>query len=455
MGRRRLTEPGWEPAERERKKRETLNDKLARIRDLVEDGMYVWEGSANEYPWRLGQNKNKCRRVVKDILATYKNPEHCKTRIRMCIKAAIQGRGGPNATHRITNHLELLAKVFIRWVCPVMTAEEKTRAIAKQAASVAARSAMPISLTESQVVGVVRELENRESFDAMSFEKAFVWLQLTSGCRKIELLDSRVSTFTSIPGLLENGARITDVLVQNGISKQRQYDPEEDEDGKEDAAWGTNFEKYLTCGVHVDDWLRTLRDMRLQIGDVAHLTRAQIGAMFGRRLENATKDAFYWCTAEPYITPESTPKEHRIGTHFSRAVYAHMCGLQEPRVPGEVSTVAAIVSHALTHKQRDNSRFYEAVRVIDDVSKPPTAEAKALIAKQLLFREKGVLVEVGGVMVPRHKKRWRTERMKKLQVSQAEELLVRVGVSPTVANLKKMGISSDTLYRFHNKELTL
>ncbi len=379
-----------------------------------------------------------------DVRSSYCNIEHLKSRIRKAVEDN-------------TKDIPRERQVYVTWalnvICPPMTMAEKDAAVQARARNITSRIKEPVIVTELQVCRAIGSLDNFDSGRPMEFAKAFVWLQLTSGCRKIELLDSRVASFRESkvedfedPKLALEEKRPSCYILQIGTAKQKRNarrSPQE------------HFLKFLPAGIHPAVWLGVLRAFRFQVGDTSAMSSVELGARYARRFEAETRRAFYWVDA----THGESKQPHKIGTHFNRAVYAQLCALGESRLPGQTESVASIVKSALCHTGRENSRFYESVRVIADDNKDDAKRIAKVLKDQQgsdkqRIKDSDGMVSIDGQTFVKFRKQWRTERMKRIDVQRAEQMLIDANVKPTFANIKSLGLCSTTITRFHDKSLT-
>lgn len=385
-----------------------------------------------------------------DIKSSFCNIEHLKSRLRRAVRENIKD---------LTPTQQEVALYTVETMCPRMTKEEKELAKDSREKQIESRIKDPVIMTELQVRNVIGGifynakdgLRPPALARPMEFAKAFVWLQLTSGCRKIELLDSRVASFdlSTVDDFLDRDVaiatnRTAHYIIQVGTSKQKRNGRARGSVTQE------RFLKFLPNGIQPVVWLHVLRAFRFQVGDVSALTSIQLGSKYARRLEAETKRSFFWLSP----THGTSKIPHKIGTHFSRAVYAQLCALGEARLPRQTESVAAIVQSALCHSGRNNSKFYESVRVIADDNKDDQDRIKELLDVQKECSRTDI-VKIDGRIFTKFKKQWRTEKMKRVDVERGEEILVQAGVAPTTAHLKKLGLCSTTITRFHDKSLLL
>lgn len=321
---------------------------------------------------------------------------------------------------------------------PKMDFVSKAVAVSKQRELTASKRDSPIVLTLSQLRDVVSRLESKTTLDSVSFEYSFVFLQLTSGCRKIELLDCRVSSF-----------EISDdnFVLQKGVSKRRPGATAPMEQP------GDGHHKFIPFTTPTE-WMAILKSFRIQVGEIGHLNRAQLGAMYARRLEIATQRIFYWLEGVTFQDPDGVTRTHTIGTHFNRCVYARACAILQPRLPGSTATEARIVQNALCHMFYGTQAFYERVVLLDDALPYNGDLVAAAIARQANFEEDR-WVKVGGLLFQKARKTRRTAKMKRQHVAECEALLLLNNIKPTFSNLRKLGIGSTSISHFHDKTLCL
>lgn len=458
MGRPRATEPGWVPTNRFSSKKVgsrrgrpakkvkgvhlTLQQYIDLFMDMCTD-MMTKRGTLevrNNFIALAGP-------LVEEVQKIFSNEEHVKSVIRSAMANITQ------KTHKETARLTwALNKV----ICKPMTKKDVELAIVQREQNVLSRIKDPVVLTENQVRGVVEDLrKERQKSLPMDFIKAFVWLQLMSGCRKIELLDSRVSSFRlAVTGdfheadIVAYAHKPEHYILQIGASKMKGY---------RDLGVAVNVVeshlKFMPFGQSPSEWLQILRALRFQIGNLDGVSTIQLGAKFARRLQTQTKLSFHWLS-----TVYAGGKHHKMGTHFNRAVYANLCALQEKRLPGQTDSVAAVMTAALAHTGRHNSKFYEAVSVIPDDNKDDSKRVGRLLEEQEQKRRdpaSKVTVVIEETTFEKFRKQWRTERMKRMDVERGESMLIDAGVPPTFANLKKLGLCSTTITRFHDKSLVV
>lgn len=441
-GRKRLLPEGpWEPLVRPKAKGGRPRDdgaKKAPFRELLDGICQAVNEALSTYGWRAAEAKHIQNFV--NLGLNYAGATPWKFTYISRLKFAIQENGLPaewrdNAEARAVFD-GIMTKLFTR-----MTREQIEDARNFRKMMLRDRSAEPIVLTTQQVFGVIAETKKN---DYMTFEDAFVYLQLTSGCRKVEILDERVSKFElAVPSTCANHERY---VVQVGVAKQKRT---------KKSIVPQKWAKFILSGTP-DEWLATLRSFRIQVGDLEQYSRVEVGAKFSKRLLTATKRFFYWVRPR-YTLRDADGKEagmqsHCIGTHFNRAVYGQMCGIFEHALPGNTFSQAKIIQDALTHTQRDSSEYYEAVVLTQEENLADSKRVARLQTEQENESSR-VYTDIEGVRLRKFARCWRTEKQKRQLVQDGEELLVENGLKGSFANLLKLGIGSTTISRFHDKEL--
>lgn len=295
--------------------------------------------------------------------------------------------------------------------------EQLAREMAQQEKLIEAKVASPMRITRTRLKEIVNELKA-----SASFVDSFVLLQLCSGCRKIELLDYRVSQFSPVPDESE-------IVVQSGLAKRKK--------GDEDVV-----QKRILF-MRADKWLELLHAFRFQIGEVEPLTQVELGARYARQLEARTRQIYRSVKGMFSVEGEEEPREHHFGTHLNRALYAQALVWQN-RIRGVKSAPELIlVRQALAHKRSETSKYYTAIELVRAKHFPDVREVEIETKKE----DSAVFVTDKGkqIVVPKVKRQRRTLEQKRAVVSQAEVALQAIGKKPTYANLLEMGIGSDTI----------
>lgn len=253
--------------------------------------------------------------------ASYKRPEGMYSRVRKMVTEKM-------------NNIRLLTK--LRDVIKQSKEEfDREKRAAKAVLEYRNRTQTVISM--KYVLDVVDRLKTSECFA----DKA-VLLMMSSGARKIEILDDNTSLFFRV------GHR--QWIKQIGVAKKR--DPC-------DQPVIMKPLLFLDC----EDFLSKLEDVRREVDSRDKQGRVSIGKTFAKRLENA-------CA---YLWPQNVANGYRTGTHLNRAIYANVA-YRKFRMPGE--SLTHFVKHRLGHESMGSAANYMNISIAFDEDPDLMAEAQ-------------------------------------------------------------------------------
>lgn len=174
----------------------------------------------------------------------------------------------------------------------------------------------------SSVVGILRP--------GITFADKVILLMLSSGARKIEILDASVSDFTfSADGETH--------LVQHGFAKKGRL-----------AAITSISKPIIFLTSH--RFLALLHEVRVEVAQRGKRGRVEIGKSFSHQLEKRSSD----------LWPQNLANGYRTGTHINRAIYANVAYLLHG-APDE--SLAHFIKHVLGHESMGTASSYMNVAI--------------------------------------------------------------------------------------------
>lgn len=244
-----------------------------------------------------------------------------------------------------------------------------------------------------------------------SFADKFVFLQLASGARKIELLDEGTSVFEEVPYQRR-------LIKQVGFAK------------KKDSA--LEFVVKPLLWMDCWDFLRVLGEVREEVKARGKSGRQSIAKSFSTQLQNMCK----------HLWPQHCCNGYRTGTHLNRAIYANVA-YHFRKTPGE--SLTHFIKHQLGHDSMGSAANYMNVAIAFAEDEQLQGEAGNQEVPQdikgALFQDQDgedVFMDYPPVQrisqEARHASIW----------AHAEKMNKR-GVAITRANLMKLGFQSDAI----------